>query len=168
MLLLLLAICQASKLHLNNKIIRMLDQLKKLATQKLQETMSGNSLGASETTEAAGEGASSLINSIKEKLSSGQLDQVKDLFSQDGESLENNEIFKNVQEKIAEVIQAKGMNAEDAQQEAKATTADVLNGIKEKFASKDEADSAFSLEALTGLLGGNAGDLLNKAKGFLG
>jgi len=168
MLLLLLAIYYTSKLHLNNKIIRMLDQLKKLALQKLQERMSGNSLGASETTEAAGEGASSLINSIKEKLSGGNLDQVKDLFSQDGESLENNGIFKNVQEKIAEVLQAKGMSAEEAQQEAKATAPDVLNGIKEKFASKDEADSAFSLESLTGLLGGNAGDLLNKAKGLLG
>lgn len=146
----------------------MIDLLKNLAVQKLQERMLGNSLGATETSEAASEGANSLINSIKEKVSGGQIDQVKDLFSQEGESLENNGIFQNVQGKIAEILQAKGMSAEEAQQEAKATAPDVLNGIKEKFASNDEADSAFSLEGLTGLVGGNAGDLLNKAKGLLG
>jgi len=147
----------------------MLDQLKNLAIQKLTERMVGNSLGAAETSEAAGEGASSLIDSIKEKISGGQIDQVKDLFSQEGESLENNGIFQNVQGKIAEILQSKGMSAEEAQQEAKATAPDVLNGIKEKFASKEEADGAFDLESLTGLLGGgNAGDLLNKAKSLLG
>jgi len=147
----------------------MLDQLKNLAIQKLGERMLSNSLGAAETSEAATEGAGSLIDSIKEKISGGQIDQVKDLFSQEGESLENNGIFQNVQGKIAEILQAKGMSAEEAQQEAKNTAPDVLNGIKEKFASNDEADSAFSLEGLTGLLGGgNAGDLLNKAKSLLG
>lgn len=146
----------------------MLDQLKNLAIQKLTERMGANSLGAAETSEAASEGASSLVDTIKEKISGGQIDQVKDLFSQEGESLENNGIFQNVQGKIAEILQAKGMSAEEAQQEAKATAPDVLNGIKEKFASKEEADGAFNLESLTGLLGGNAGDLLNKAKSLLG
>lgn len=146
----------------------MLDQLKNLALQKLQEKMAGNSLGAAETSEAASEGAGSLIDIIKEKVSGGEIDQVKDLFSQEGESLENNGIFQNVQSKIAETLQAKGMSAEEAETEAKATAPDVLNSIKEKFASNDEADSAFSLEGLTGLLGGNAGDLLNKAKSLLG
>jgi len=144
----------------------MLEQLKQLALQKLQEKMSGNSLGASETAEAAGEGAGSLIDIIKEKVSSGQLDQVKDLFSNDGESLENNSIFQNVQGKITDSLKAKGMSEEEAQKEAQNTVPDVFNSIKQKFTSSDEADSAFSLESLTGLLGGNAGDLLNKAKGL--
>jgi len=146
----------------------MLEQLKSLALQKLQEKMTGNSLGAAETSEAASEGAGSLIDSIKEKISGGNIDEVKDLFSQEGESLENNGIFQNIQSKIAATLQAKGMSAEEAETEAKATAPDVLNSIKEKFASNDEADSAFNLESLTGLLGGNAGDLLNKAKGLLG
>jgi len=146
----------------------MLDQLKKLATQKLMERMVGNSLGAAETSEAASEGAGSLIASIQEKIGAGKLDEVKDLFSQGGESLENNGIFASVKDKIAESLQAKGMSAEEAQQEASATAPDVLNGIKEKFASKEDADSAFDLESLTGLLGGNTGDLLNKAKSLLG
>lgn len=146
----------------------MLDQLKNLALQKLQEKMTGNSLGATETSEAASEGAGSLIDSIKEKISGGQIDEVKDLFSQKGESLENNGIFQNVQGKIAEILQSKGMSAEEAQTEAKATAPDVLNSIKDKFTSNDEADNAFDLGSLTGLLGGNAGDLLNKAKGLLG
>ncbi len=146
----------------------MLDQLKQLAIQKLGERMLSNSLGAAATSEAASEGAGSLIDTIKEKISGGQIDQVKDLFSQEGESLENNGIFQNVQGKIAEILQAKGMSAEEAQQEAQNTAPDVLNGIKEKFASNDEADGAFSLEGLAGLLGGNTGDLLNKAKSLLG
>jgi len=107
----------------------MLEQLKQLALQKLQEKMSGNSLGASETAEAAGEGAGSLIDIIKEKVSSGQLDQVKDLFSNDGESLENNSIFQNVQGKITDSLKAKGMSEEEAQKEAQNTVPDVFNSI---------------------------------------
>jgi len=165
---LLLEVGYTSQRHSFIKTIKMLDQLKNLALQKLQEKMSGNSLGATETSEAASEGAGSLIDSIKEKISGGQIDEVKDLFSQEGESLENNGIFQNVQGKIAEILQAKGMSAEEAQTEAKATAPDVLNSIKDKFTSNDEADSGFNLESLTGLLGGNTGDLLNKAKSLLG
>ena len=146
----------------------MLDQLKRLALQKLQERMLGNSLGNSETTEAAEAGAGSIIDMLQEKLGSGNLDQVKDLFSQDGASLEENGIFQDVKGKLAQVLQQKGMSAEEAETEAAATAPDVLNGLKDKFASNDDADSAFSLEGLSGLLGGNAGDLLEKAKGMVG
>jgi len=136
--------------------------------QKLAERMVGNSLNEAATSEAASEGAQSLIESITSKIGGGQIDQVKDLFSQGGESLENNGIFQNVQGKLAEILQAKGMNAEEAQQEAAATAPDILNGIKDRFTSSDEADSQWNLEGLAGLAGGNAGDILNKAKDLLG
>jgi len=146
----------------------MLDQLKRLALQKLQEKMLGNSLGASETSEAAEAGAGSVIEMLQEKLGSGNIDQVKDLFTNNENSLESNGMFNEVKGKLAEVLQQKGMSAEEAETEAAATAPELLNGIKEKFESNDEADSAFSLEGLSGLLGGNAGDLLNKAKDMLG
>ena len=80
--------------------------------------------------------------------------------------------------KMQETLQAKGMSAEEAQAEAANTTPDVLNSLKERFQSSDEADSAFDLNNLSNLLPGAAGDLLksvggaggllNKAKNLLG
>lgn len=150
----------------------MLDQLKRMAMQKLAERMLGNSLNAEATSAAAEEGAGSLIESITSKIGGGQLDQVKDLFSQGGANLEDNAIFQNVQSQLAGILQSKGMDAEEAQAEAAATAPDILNGIKDRFTSSDEADSQWNLEGLAGLAGGlaggNAGDLLGKAKDLLG
>lgn len=147
----------------------MLEQLKRMAMQKLAERMLGNSLNENSTSEAANEGAESLIESITSKIGGGQLDQVKDLFSQGGAEMQDNAIFQNVQGKLAEILQAKGMPAEEAQQEAAATAPDILNGIKDRFTSTDEADSQWNLEGLAGLAGGGAaGNILNVAKDLLG
>ena len=61
-------------------------------------------------------------------------------------------------------MQAKGMSAEEAETESASTATDLVSGLKEKFQSESEEDKAFDLSQLTGLLGGNAGDLLNKVK----
>jgi len=79
---------------------------------------------------------------------------------------------------MSETLQAKGMSAEEAEAEAASTTPDVLNSLKEKFQSNDDADSAFNLEGLANLIpggvgdmlknAGGAGDLMNKAKNMFG
>ncbi len=140
----------------------MFDSLKRMAMQKLAEKMMGNALNPSDTSAAAEEGAGALLESIKSKVAGGNLDQIKDLFS--GDDMESNDIFQNAKAKLSEVLQSKGMSAEDAEAEAANTAPDLINGLKEKFLSKDEADSEFNLEALSGLIPGNAADLLNKAK----
>ena len=93
-----------------------------------------------------------------------------------GGNLENNNLFAEAKQKMAAVLESKGMSAEEAQAEAERTTPDLVAGLKEKFDSQDEADKEFNLGDLAGmnpadlmgkaqeLLGGNAGDLLNKAK----
>ncbi len=53
----------------------MFEQLKNIAMQKLQEKMAGNSLGATETADTAEWGANSVVETIKEKLGAGQMDQ---------------------------------------------------------------------------------------------
>lgn len=146
----------------------MLDQLKELAGQKLAELMGPNSLGENETGEAAQEGAGALINSLKEKLSSGGLGQITDLFSGGAENTEGAGLFQNIQGKLAEILQNKGMSADEAQSEAANTAPDLINSLKDKFQSKDEADSAFDLSKVTDLIGGDAGDLLGKVTGFFG
>ena len=154
----------------------MFEQLKQRAMQQLMAKMGANALGATETQEAATEGASGIMDILKAKVAGGKMDEVKDLFS--GASMENNSIFTEAKAKMSETLQAKGMTAEEADAEAANTTPDVLNSLKDKFQSKEEGDSAFDLDSLTNLLpggvgdllknAGGAGDLLNKAKGFLG
>ena len=138
----------------------MLEQLKSLAMQKLMQKMAGNSLNEAATGEAAKEGANALMESIK----GGGMSQLTALFSGGAEAGEGSEVVNNVKGKIQEILQAKGMSAEEAATESESTAQDLIAGVKEKFQSTSEEDSAFDLSSLTGLLGGNAGDLLNKAK----
>lgn len=146
----------------------MFEQLKKMAIDKLQESMAGNSLNNDSTSEAAQEGAESLMSSLKDKLSLGSLDEIKDLFSNGGKSLQENSIFKDVQAKIQGVLQGKGMDASEAMEEAKNVAPNLINGLKDKFMSGDDADKSFDLGMIGDLAGGKAADLLNKAKGFFG
>ncbi len=144
----------------------MFDNLKRIAVQKLAEKMAGNSLNAEATGAAAEQGAGAILETLKSKLAGGNLDQVQDLFS--GGNFESNELFQTAKSKMTEVLQGQGMSAEEAQAEAESTTPDLINGLKERFESKDEADSEFDLSSLSKWIPGNAGDLLNKAKNLLG
>jgi len=144
----------------------MFDSLKRMAMQKLAEKMMSNSLGAEATNAAAEQGAGAVLESIKAKLGSGGIDQVKDLFS--GGNMESNELFQDAKSKLSQVLQDKGMSSEEANAEAERTAPDLINGLKEKFQSTEEADSEFNLDSLTQLIPGNAGDLLNKAKNLFG
>jgi len=138
----------------------MLEQLKSFAMQKLAQKMTGNSLNSAATSEAASEGAGALLESLK----GGDMSQLTALFSGNAEGAEANGVASNVQGKIKEILQAKGMSAEEAETESASTAQDLISGLKEKFQSTSEEDSAFDISNITGLLGGNAGDLLNKAK----
>jgi hypothetical protein len=138
----------------------MLEKLKSLAMQKLMQKMAGNSLSEAATGEAAQEGANALMETIK----GGDMSKIMALFSGGAAAGEGNEVVSNVKGKIQEILQAKGMSAEEAKTESESTAQDLIAGVKEKFQSTSEEDSAFDLSKITGLLGGDAGDLLNKAK----
>lgn len=152
----------------------MLGSLKQLAMRKLMEKMASNALGADATSAAAEEGAGAIIESIKAKLAGGNIGEVQEMFK--GENLENNGLFGEAKAKLSEVLQSKGMSAEEANAEAERTAPDLIGGLKEKFESDADEDKEFNLSELTNLnpadllnkaqniLGGNAGDLLNKAK----
>ena len=152
----------------------MFESLKRIAMQKLAEKMSSNSLGSAETSAAAEEGAGAVMDSIKSKLAGGGIAEVMSMFK--GENLESNGIFSEAKNQLAAILESKGMSSEEAQGEAERTAPDLVAGLKEKFESKEEADQEFNLESLSALipgdlmnkaqdmLGGNAGDLLSKAK----
>ena len=141
----------------------MFEQLKQMAMQQLMAKMASNALGATETQEAATEGASGIMDILKSKVAGGNIAEVKDLFS--GGDMQSSGLFAEAKAKMSETLQAKGMSAEEAEAEAANTTPDLLNSMKDKFQSTDEADSAFNLESLTSLIPGGAGDLLNKVGG---
>jgi len=143
----------------------MVEHLKRMAMQKLAEKMMGNSLGQAETQQAAEEGANGILETITGALGGGGVDQVKDLFSSGG-NVEENGLFQNIQNKLQQTLEAKGMSSEEAATEAANTTPDLINSLKEKFESPAEEDSAFDIGSLTSLIGGNGGDLLGKAGGI--
>ena len=140
----------------------MLEQLKRIAAQKLMEKMAGNSLNETATNEAANEGVGALMESIQ----GGDISQITALFSGGAEG--GNGIAENIQGKISQILQNKGMNAEEAQTESAATSSDLINGLRERFQSPAEEDSAFDLSAISNLVGGNAGGILNAAKNLFG
>lgn len=154
----------------------MFEQLKQIAMQQLASKMASNVLGATETQEAASEGANGIMDILKSKIAGGNLEEVKSLFS--GGNMESNGIFAEAKAKMAETLQSKGMSADEASAEAANTTPDLISSLKDKFLSTDEADSAFNLESLSNLIPGGAagllknvggvGDILNKAKNILG
>jgi len=153
----------------------MLDQLKRMAMQQLMNKMTGNRLGSSETEQAAQSGANGLMETISSALGAGKMDQVKDLLSNNDNPSEGNELFQNIKAKLQNSLQEQGMSAEEAAAEAENTAPDLINGLKEKFESQDEADKGFDLGSLTQLAGGNLGDVLKNpgsvldaAKGLLG
>lgn len=55
------------------------------------------------------------------------------------------------------------MSASEAQAEAQNTAPDLINSLKDKFLSQDEADKSFDLGAIADIAGG-AGGILNMAK----
>jgi len=142
----------------------MFEQLKQMAMQKLAAKMMSNSLGATETNQAAEAGSNALMDIIKGKMGAGGMDQVTDLFSNGGDSMENNGIFQEMKGKMSQILQEKGMSPEDAEAEATNATPDLINSMREKFESKDDADKAFDISNITNMLGGDAGGLMNKVK----
>jgi len=145
----------------------MLDQLKRMAMQQLASKMAGNSLGATETQNAAESGANGLMETIKGALmGGGGIDSIKDMLSGDSAEGEN-DLVANLKSKIQGSLQEQGMSEEEAAAEAESTTPDLINGLKEKFNSTSEEDSGFNLDALKDLAGGNMGDLLGKAGGIM-
>jgi len=77
-----------------------------------------------------------------------------------GQNLESNGLFGEAKQKLAAVLESKGMSSEEASAEAERTAPDLVAGLKEKFESTDEADKEFNLEGLANLIPGGAGDLL--------
>lgn len=139
----------------------MFDQLKEMAVKQLTEKMFSNSLGQKETQEAASEGSNVLMDLVKNQIAQGGISQVQDLFSKGGNSMESNGIFQNLQGQLTGILQNKGMSQEEAQAEAAATAPNFIDSIRDKFESKEEADSAFDLGAITNLIPGKAGEALN-------
>lgn len=145
----------------------MFDLLKDLAVQKLKEKMLPNSLGAEATQAAAEEGSSGLLNSLMSQVQSGNLGDVASLFSNDGVASESNGIFQGLVGNLSGILQNKGMNAAEAQAEASNIAPGLVDGLKEKFLSSNAEDSGFDISKIGDLLGGgDAGGLLDKAKGL--
>lgn len=139
----------------------MLDIIKNLALQTLTQKF-GNIAG--DTAAQSQAGANGLLDVITSQLGSGNIGALTSLLSgKEGGA----DIINQLQEKLGGALQQNGISAEDAKAQAQSAAPELLNNLKEKFLSQDAADAGFDLSQIEGLIGGDAGNLLNKVKGFL-
>lgn len=151
----------------------MLELLKRMAMQQLMQKMAGNSLGAAETQNAAEGSANGLMGVFQNALGGeGGPSQLQDLLSNNENTSESNPLFAGIKDKIQESLQAQGMSAEEASTEAAATAPNVIDAMKEKFASEAPEDKGFDFAQLaqiaTGGGLGNVGGIIDAAKNILG
>jgi len=137
----------------------MLDIIKNLAQNALAEKF-GNIAG--DTAAQSEAGANGLMDVIQSQLGSGGISALTGLLSGQGDG---GNILSELQDKLGGALQQNGISADEAKAQAAQTAPDLLNTLKDKFLSQDQADAGFDLSQLSGLLGGGGGDLLSKAKG---
>ena len=144
--------------------------------QQLMQKMAGNSLGQAETQNAAEASSNGLMEVFQGALGGGAgADQLKDLLSNNENTSESNPLFAGIKGKIQESLQSQGMSQEEAETEAAATAPNVIDAMKERFASEAEEDKGFDFAQLAQLATGgglgdalNAGNIINAAKNILG
>jgi len=144
----------------------MIDIIKNLVTQKIGES-NNNELSGEQAHAAGAVGASAIWDTIKNQVGGGDLEGIQKIFSGDDGDITSNPIFESVKEKLSGVIQSNGVNAEQAQEQAKNTSAELVRSLKEKFLSNSEEDKGFDISQIAGLVGGGEG-IANAAKGLFG
>jgi hypothetical protein len=117
-------------------------------------------LNETATNEAASEGVSALLENFK----GANLGQITALLSGGSDPGEGSGILEGLKSKMTQILAAKGMATDEAEGEAQSTAESLISGLKEKFLSPSEEDKDFDLSNIAGLLGGNSGGLLQKAK----
>lgn len=144
----------------------MLDSILNIAKEKLGEYLAPNSLDENKTTEATQEGAASVVEMLQEQMSGGNLSAITNLFSKEANNSEANNLVGNIQNKLAGLLQNKGLSQEEAQQNAAEATPGLINELTDRFTSETEENKGFNINDIQNLLGGNTGNLLNKVKGL--
>lgn len=81
-------------------------------------------------------------------MSGDQLSQITSLLSNDRDSTESNSIFQAIESKLGDILQNQGLSTQKAQDAAP----DLINSLKDKFVSNDEANKGFDLGAIADLL----------------
>lgn len=149
----------------------MFDKLKDLAMSKLAEKMEQNSLGENETKEAAQEGGNAFLDLIKSKVAEGKFPRIQEMLEGKGK-LQENEIFQDLKGKMQDILKNKGMEQGEAEKESEGIIPGLIDNLKDRFLSKEDADKDFDLSKIEGIVGGLGGDkgkdVMDKVKGFFG
>ena len=66
--------------------------------------MAGNRLNDADTSSAAMESAGELLSTIKEKLAGGNLNEIVEIFSNDGRSTEETNVFVDIKDKMTQIL----------------------------------------------------------------
>jgi len=143
----------------------MLDNLNQLVKENVQDAIVNNSAVPNEQNEAAISAASgSIMDTIKQHLSSGNLSSLVDTFK--GGDAEGSSVARDATASFTDKLAGMGINVETA----KGIAASVIPAIVGKFVNQtnDQNDSAFNIQDIIGKLSGPDGkfDLSDAARIF--
>lgn len=132
----------------------MLENLEQLVRDNAQDAIVNNSAVPNEQNEAAIQAASSSIfDTLKEQLSSGNAASIADIFNK-GEASENSPVVQQATSSLTDKLAGFGINAETA----KSIGASIIPVILGKLANKtnDPNDSSFNIQDVLGKLAGGS------------
>ncbi|MFN0255328.1 hypothetical protein [Pedobacter ureilyticus] len=132
----------------------MLENLEQLVRENAQDVIVNNSAVPNEQNEAAIQAASSSIfDTLKEQLGSGNVAQIAEIFNK-GEASDSNPVVQQASASLTGKLSAFGINADTA----KSIGASLIPMILGKLANKtnDPNDGSFNIQDVLGKLAGGA------------
>ena len=132
----------------------MLENLEQLVRENAQDVIINNSAVPNEQNEAAIKAASSSIfDTLKEQLASGNVAQIAEIFNK-GEANEANPVVQQASSSLTDKLSGFGINAETA----KSIGGSLIPVILGKLANKtnDPNDGSFNIQDVLGKLAGGA------------
>ena len=138
----------------------MIEQLKSIIDQVVGQEVTKSNIDSNLTSQVAQETGNSLINGLSGALQQGNLTEIMSLFNDDKSSLASNPMVSQIVTNLAGTLGSKfGIDAKQASGFASTIIPMVISFIGSK--SKDGAAGFNIADLVSGLSGGNGGNLLD-------
>ena len=134
----------------------MFEDLLNLVTQHAGDSVvNNNQIPNDQNNAVINTSTQSIIDSLKNHISSGNLQQVMSLFNSQG-SLQNNQVVTTVTQNVTTDLMTKhGLSQEVANNVVSSLIPTVMNQLVQK--TNNPADSSFNIQSIMSTLGGNSG-----------
>lgn len=132
----------------------MLENLEQLVRENAQEAIVNNAAVPNDQNEAAIQAtSSSIFDTLKAQLASGNVSQIAEIFNQ-GQASEANPVVQQASSSLTDKLAAFGVNADTAKSIGAALIPVILGKLANK--TNDPNDSSFNIQDVLGKLAGGA------------